>query len=187
MFARTGLRIIACKLVQMSVAQALQFYGPVETILKKKLSPVAGRQARSVLENHFGFSLSDELEECLTENFGVEYAKDQFHRIVEFMSGLRPDACDGSEINAPGRVKSMVLVYEGENAIERIRSVLGPTDPTAAPGGTVRKEFGSDVMVNTAHASDSQENAKREMGIVDIEANDLADRIFEYLTPFSKQ
>jgi len=184
MFARTGLRIIACKLVQMSVAQALEFYGPVEAILKKKLAPMAGKQARSVLENHFSFSVSDELEACLADTFGVEYAQEQFSRIVEFMSGLRPNECDESERERPGRVKSMVLVYEGENAIDRIRSVLGPTDPTEAPGGTVRKEFGSDVMVNTAHASDSPENAQREMKIVAIEKNDLAARIFEFLTPF---
>ncbi len=44
--------------------------------------------------------------------------------------------------------------------------MLGPTDPTKAPWGTVRAEFGSDVMVNTAHASDSVENAQREMKII---------------------
>jgi nucleoside diphosphate kinase len=59
-------------------------------------------------------------------------------------------------------------VYEGENAVRKIRDVLGPTDPTKAPGGTVRSEFGSNIMVNTAHASDSAENARREMGILKL-------------------
>ncbi len=181
MFSRTGLRIIACKLVQMSVAQAVEFYAPAERILKKKLALPAAVQARTVLENHFGFSVSDDLERCLADTFGVEYAQEQFYRIVDFMSGIRPDACDEETRTRPGRVKSMVLVYEGENAVERIRSVLGPTDPTEAPNGTVRKEFGSDVMVNTAHASDSPESAQREMKIIAVEKNDLADRIYEYL------
>jgi nucleoside diphosphate kinase len=51
--------------------------------------------------------------------------------------------------------------------------VLGPTDPAKAPHGTIRREFGQTIMVNAAHASDSAENAKREMGIVQIEENNL--------------
>jgi len=46
--------------------------------------------------------------------------------------------------------------------------VLGPTDPSKAPPGSIRREFGSTIMVNAAHASDSLENARREMGIVRI-------------------
>ena len=75
----------------------------------------------------------------------------------------------------------MVLIYEGENAVSKIRDVLGPTDPTKAPGGTIRREFGSNIMVNTAHASDSPENAKREMGIVRITENNCCKIINSYL------
>ena len=45
------------------------------------------------------------------------------------------------------------------------------TDPAKAPGGTVRGDFGTDVMVNAAHASDSPENVIRESGIVRIAEN----------------
>jgi nucleoside diphosphate kinase len=75
----------------------------------------------------------------------------------------------------------MVLIYEGENAVEKIRDVLGPTDPTKAPGGTVRREFGHDVMINTAHASDSPDNAKREMKIVKIQKNDCGKIMTEFV------
>jgi nucleoside diphosphate kinase len=75
----------------------------------------------------------------------------------------------------------MILIYEGENAVNKIRDVLGPTDPLKAPMGTVRREFGSNVMVNTAHASDSPENAKREMGIVKINNNNCAEVLNAYL------
>jgi nucleoside diphosphate kinase len=75
----------------------------------------------------------------------------------------------------------MVLVYEGEKAVDKIREVLGPTDPTKAPAGTVRREFGSNVMVNTAHASDSPENAKREMGIIKIDSNGVHKIINSFL------
>jgi nucleoside diphosphate kinase len=186
MFSRTGLRIIGCKVGQMSVAQALEFYGPVESVLKKKLAPVAGRQARQFLEEQFNIHLDNEMEEQLTECFGVEYARDQFNKIINFMSGYIPGECPPEDLEKPGRVKSMILIYEGENAVEKIRSVLGPTDPTQAPGGTIRKEFGSDVMVNTAHASDSPENAEREMRIVRIEDNPLASIITNYLSTASR-
>ena len=75
----------------------------------------------------------------------------------------------------------MILIYEGEDAVQKIRSVLGPTDPLKAPGGTVRREFGSNVMVNTAHASDSRESYEREKNIVRIEENSLTSVINEYL------
>ena len=57
----------------------------------------------------------------------------------------------------------MVLVLEGENAVERIRNILGPTDSQKAPAGTIRGDFGSDKMRNRAHASDSKETAEVEI------------------------
>jgi nucleoside diphosphate kinase len=66
--------------------------------------------------------------------------------------------------------------------VAKIRDVLGPTDPLKAPGGTIRREFGSNIMVNTAHASDSTENAQREMGIVRITENHCSQIIKSYLT-----
>jgi nucleoside diphosphate kinase len=73
----------------------------------------------------------------------------------------------------------MILVYEGVNAVQKIRDVLGPTDPLKAPDGTVRREFGSNVMVNTAHASDSVESFEREQKIVRINQNSLVSIIRE--------
>ncbi len=182
MFSRTGLRIIGVKIHQMSTAEALDFYGPVKDALVSKLGPIFGRKAKEILESEFKLSLSDEAQETLTASFGSEYAVDQFEQIVEFMSGVRPSKCPVEELQTPGKVKCMILVYEGQGAVSKIRDVLGPTDPLKAPGGTVRREFGSNVMVNTAHASDSPENAKREMGILKIEENACARIIRSYLS-----
>jgi nucleoside diphosphate kinase len=181
MFSRTGLRLIGCKTYQMSVAEALEFYGPVKDALNEKLSPMFGTKAKVVLEKEFNLPLSEELEQALQNSFGREYAKDQFFKIIEFMSGTRPDKCPSEELEHPGKVKSMVLIYEGMNAVNKIRDVLGPTDPTKAPGGTIRREFGHDIMVNTAHASDSAENAVREMGIVKIQKNKCSHIMKDYL------
>jgi len=181
MFSRTGLRIIGCKVHRMSVAQALEFYGPVQDALRSKLAPKIGEKAKEILENELDFEMPDAIVQPLVDSVGVSFADDQFGRIIEFMSGRKPEECPEEELNAPGLVKCMPMVYEGVNAVKKIRDVLGPTDPTKAPSGTIRREFGSDVMVNTAHASDSPDNAKREMGILKIQENNLASVIKEYL------
>ncbi|NOY81224.1 MAG: nucleoside-diphosphate kinase [Kiritimatiellaeota bacterium] len=174
MFSRTGLRIIGCKVCRMSVNQALEFYGPVKNVLREKLAPGIGQQARKLVEEHFGIALPDSVTACLAREVGIPYAANQFEELVAFMCGRRPSECPESERDAPGDVSCLALVYEGEDAVRKIRNVLGPTDPTKAPDGTVRREFGHNVMVNTAHASDSPENAQREMGILRVREADFA-------------
>jgi len=181
MFSRTGLRIVATKVFRFTLNQALDFYGPVEGALNKNLSPVFGKKARELLEKDFSLSLDSETERLLVESFGKKYALDQFYHILEFMSGRRPDTCSPAERDKSGNIKCMILLYEGENAIGKIRDVLGPTDPLKAPGGTVRREFGSNVMVNTAHASDSTESYEREKDIIKINDNSVVSIIRDYL------
>jgi len=181
MFSRTGLRIIAAKIHRFSLAQALEFYAPVESVLKGKMALTFGKRAQELLENEFHFNMSEKLMNTIVKDFGDECAANQFYNIVEFMSGKRPNGIIEEEIDKKGNVKCMILVYEGENAIKKIRDVLGPTDPLQAPGGTVRREFGSNVMVNTAHASDSPESYEREKNIVRINNNSLVSIIREQL------
>jgi nucleoside diphosphate kinase len=186
MFSRTGLRIIGIKIHSFSLAEAMEFYGPVEKMLMEKLAPGFALRAKDLLENSFGFPLSEEATETLTGTFGIDCAKDQFAKIIEFMSGRRPPSGNGynfpsRELNKPGDVKCMIMIYEGENAIMKIRDVLGPTDPLTAPEGTVRREFGLNVMVNTAHASDAVESYDREKKIVKIYENSLSSIIYEHL------
>ncbi len=185
MFSRTGLRIIGCKIYQMSVAEAMEFYGPVKDVLREKLAPSIGDKAAKILEDAFAIQVSDENMQKLSETIGITYADSQFSSIIKFMSGTKPEKCPIEDKEKAGKVKCMVLVYEGKDAVEKIRDVLGPTDPTKAPSGTIRKEFGQDVMVNTAHASDSPENAKREMNIVKIQQNKLAEVIETYIKEYN--
>jgi len=175
MFSRTGMRIVGIKVHQFTQEQALHFYGPVEMVLKEKLAPVFGGKAAEILEKEFAVTLSDTTKRKLAESFGIEYAQSQFKDIIEFMSGMRPGSGDSKP------VKTLILVYEGEGAVNKIREVLGPTDPLKAPGGTVRREFGSSIMINTAHASDSPESFQREQAIVKINDNTLRDIIEDYI------
>ncbi len=57
-----------------------------------------------------------------------------------------------------------VAVLEGEEAIVRWRDLMGPTDSTKAPKGTIRGEFGTDVEKNAVHGSDGAETARAEIG-----------------------
>ncbi len=181
MFSRTGLRIVGCKVFQMSVADALEFYGPVKEVLRKKLSPKIAEKAKEILEKELDFNISGSSLKKLEESVGMDFADSQFYQIVEFMSGRWPENLTEEEIADHGKVKCMILIYEGPHAISAIRTVLGPTDPSKAPGGTIRREFGHDVMVNTAHASDAPESVEREKKIVKIDQNSFSLVINEYL------
>lgn len=57
----------------------------------------------------------------------------------------------------------VAVALGGANAVERVRELLGPTDSTKAPKGTIRGDFGVSVMKNMVHASDSPENAGIEL------------------------
>jgi nucleoside-diphosphate kinase len=57
----------------------------------------------------------------------------------------------------------VVQVLEGENAVARNREVMGATNPANAAEGTIRKEFAESIEANSAHGSDSVENANIEI------------------------
>jgi len=57
----------------------------------------------------------------------------------------------------------LAMILEGENVVQGVRDLLGPTDSTAAPKGTIRGDLGTDRMRNVVHASDSPENAQIEI------------------------
>jgi len=117
----------------MSLAEAGEFYGPVQAFLRQK--------------------------------FG-EKGDEQFYELLRFMTGRwRPEVPE-TGMDAEGSVRCLALIYAGKDAVNKLRAILGPTDPAKAPPGSVRKEFGQDIMVNAAHASDSPENARREMAII---------------------
>ena len=57
----------------------------------------------------------------------------------------------------------MALILEGEDVISGVRDLVGPTDSTTAPAGTIRGDLGSDRMKNIIHASDSEDSAAAEI------------------------
>lgn len=57
----------------------------------------------------------------------------------------------------------VVMVIEGENAISRVREIMGATDPKDALPGTIRADFASDIEHNIVHGSDSPASASYEI------------------------
>lgn len=172
-FSRTGLFIVGIRVLHMSPAQAMEFYGPVRPILRERFKEYAAQSAKQLLESMWGFEIPPDVVVKLGELLGPLMGDNQFEKIIEFMSGKRPSRCPPDELHKPGTAKTLAIVYEGPDAVAKIRRVLGPTDPRQAPPGSIRREFGTDVMVNAAHASDSVENAEREIRIVNIQENHL--------------
>lgn len=89
-------------------------------------------------------SLSDDM---LKDHYCHLTDKPFFPEIVEFMQSL----------------PVIVITLQGKNAVARVRDLVGVTDPSEADEGTIRKQFGTDVMKNVVHASDSVENAEAEI------------------------
>ena len=80
--------------------------------------------------------------------YGIHAERPFFGELVEFMT------------SAP----VVVQVLEGENAVARYREIMGATNPEEAAEGTIRKLYANSIGENSAHGSDSEENAALEIG-----------------------
>ncbi|HEY4715961.1 MAG TPA: nucleoside-diphosphate kinase [bacterium] len=85
-------------------------------------------------------------KECM-EFYHIHRDKPFYPSLVEFMSY--------------GPV--VVMVLEGENSIEKNRSLMGATDPAEAAKGTIRSDFGTNIERNAVHGSDSYKTAEWEI------------------------
>lgn len=59
---------------------------------------------------------------------------------------------------------AVVMVLEGDNAIRRLRDLMGATNPQEAAEGTLRRQFGSNIERNVVHGSDAPDTAAFEIG-----------------------
>jgi nucleoside-diphosphate kinase len=59
----------------------------------------------------------------------------------------------------------IAIIFQGKNAVEVIRQMMGETDPAKASSGTIRGDFGIDIGHNLVHGSDSLENASKEIDL----------------------
>ncbi len=185
MFAKTGHTIVGARVFSMSVEQGLRFYGFLEDVFVDRLAFLVERRLRRHLAHAFDFPIQDEDYQQMTDILKRRNAHAEVAKIIEYMTGRHPDGVRSArEQRKPGLNKCMALLYQGPNAIADLRDRLGPTDPAKAQGGTVRSDYGIDLMRNGAHASDSLDSARRERPIVGLaggEPSDEARLIRSYL------
>lgn len=185
MFSRTGLRIIGTSVLHMSVAQGEEFYGPLVDIFRTKLKPGLTATLKEALGEAFDFNIDDETCGKMTDMLAEANALCEFNKIVEYMTGVNPaSVTNPADKKKPGKMRCLALLYQGEDAVTKIRERLGATDPDKAAPTTVRSSFGQDLMKNAAHASDSIESAVRErriVGLLDNDAPEFMPIVKEYL------
>lgn len=97
-----------------------------------------------------------EIVGCKMQNLSAATLREHYAHIAD--KPFYPEV-EGFMQSAP----VIAMALRGEDAIARIRDLIGPTDSTAAPAGSVRGDLGEDKMRNVVHASDSPEAAEAEL------------------------
>ena len=90
--------------------------------------------------------------------YKVHEGKPFYEELTEFMSSDQ----------------SMVLALEKDNAVSAWRETIGATNPEDAAEGTIRRDFATSIGENAVHGSDSDENAKKEIGFFFTESELIA-------------
>ena len=117
-----------------------------DCLADKHVGDVIGRFEKAGFEV-VGLKMMKLSSEVLREHYAHLVEKPFYPEIESFMQSSRVVA----------------LAIRGANVVEKVRDMVGPTDSKKAAQGTIRGDFGKDVMVNVVHASDSLENARLEL------------------------
>ena len=80
--------------------------------------------------------------------YGVHKGKSFYEELTEFMSSSQ----------------SMVLALAKDHAVSAWRETIGATNPKEADAGTIRRDFATSIGENAVHGSDSDNNARKEIG-----------------------
>ncbi len=141
----------------MAIERSLILLKP-DTVTKKHCGAVIDRFEKAGFRIA-GAKMMHLSQEILADHYSHVADEPFFPNIVEFMQ------------SSP----VIAMIIEGENAIAEIRGMLGPTNSQEAEAGTLRGDFGTDMMVNVCHASDSVEN-----GAIEVNRFFDASEVFEY-------
>ncbi len=117
-----------------------------DAVRKKKI----GKIIEILEENGFeikGIRMKRFTKEEAEKFYIVHKGKDFFEKLINFITS--------------GEVVGILV--EKENAIEKLRELVGDTDPKKARCGTIRYMLGENITYNAVHAADSEESFKREL------------------------
>jgi nucleoside-diphosphate kinase len=126
----------------------------ITTLSETKLKIVAAKVVkvkRKLAEKHYS-----NLKNSLIKKFGKEEGTQIFESTLEYIQGKYHTD------------RVFALVYKGEDAVEKIRELVGETNPEKAHPNSIRGKYGrihsvTKVFENVVHCSDSIENAKEEI------------------------
>jgi nucleoside-diphosphate kinase len=138
---------IACaeRMVRGFMQKTLIIFKP-DCMEKKHVGAVLGRFEQAGF-NVIGCKMIRLTPALLRDHYAHVADKPFYPQIEQFMSS-RP---------------VIVAALQGDNVVAKVRDLLGPTDSRKAAKGTIRGDFGADMMVNVVHASDSEENGRIEI------------------------
>ncbi|BDR93518.1 nucleoside-diphosphate kinase [Vulcanisaeta souniana] len=146
-FERAGLRIIAMKMIRLSKEEAAKFYPSDENWLRS----VGGKTLKSYSE--------------IGKDPKIDLGTDDPVEIGKIIRGWLADYLSMGPI--------VVMVLEGNRAVEVVRKIIGSTTPYSSPPGTIRGDYSVDspdlaniekrALFNLVHASDSPREAEREI------------------------
>jgi nucleoside-diphosphate kinase len=119
-----------------------------------KPDAVQARKVGAILSRleEAGFTLIAMRQRRLSEEEAAGFY--HVHRSRPFFSSLCAFMCSGPLVT---------LVLERENAVARLREIMGATDPQKAAPGTIRRDFASSIEANCIHGSDGPETAAFEI------------------------
>ena len=129
----------------MSVEQTLTIIKP-DGVAQGNIGDILQKFER----NHFQIKAAKMLHltpQQVAGFYAVHQGKSFFDSLIQYMSS--------------GPI--LVLVLEGENAIARLRELMGATDPQKAAEGTIRRLYATSLSKNVIHGSDGPETAKTEI------------------------
>lgn len=129
--------------------------GAILTSLSESKLKIVGakivRVSQELAEKHYC-----DLKCTLSDKFGEEKGCKVYESVLDYLKGKYHTD------------RVLALVYAGEDAITKIRTLAGETNPESASPETIRGKYGrinskTDVLENVIHCSDSPESAKREI------------------------
>jgi len=90
----------------------------------------------------------DRLSPAILREHYAHVANKPFYPEIERFMGSRP---------------VVIMALKGDTIVQKVRDLLGPTESLKAAKGTIRGDFGTEMMKNVVHASDSAENGEIEI------------------------
>lgn len=118
------------------------------------IKPDGIKNILSILEMIYKKGLK--IKEYKVEKLSIEVLREHYKHVID-----KPFYPILEEYMSSEEVAILILI--GENAVEKLRELMGPTDSKKAGKDTIRGLYGTDITHNAIHGSDSKENASTEI------------------------